>query len=388
MGKIDINQINTKPTDGNQFKAVRVNGAGGSLEYVLLDKNSFDDEVISLLGRIPKWKAGTYKVNDIVLHNKSGSWKIYLVKEFTLTTTEEPSDTAVDWEAITSSSTGGNVDYTKTTPVTRLIGGLTAGYIPSGTIQDVLDDILYPFEPPTFTSSSLTGTNVKTIFELDEVLPASTVISFNYTISDLTKMKNSTSSGSLAASTPALFAATTPFNIKTASSPTTITVGATQLKYNVRTKIDFTLTGTYVNNKGVDGSMTTKKSIEWNPKRYRGYIPESSLSALLAVTSHAQLINVSGINIVESDNTYSKWSGTHTYNLSAYAGNTPPGGYVFYLYDQDLGTASFMSGQFAYATNRVNIATYATIISTATRPYYLYYSVNASSGSSIAVTPS
>lgn len=43
---------------------------------------------------------------------------------------------------------GLTVDYTRTDGIVINSGGLTAGYVPNGTIQDLLDDWLYPYQAP------------------------------------------------------------------------------------------------------------------------------------------------------------------------------------------------------------------------------------------------
>lgn len=52
---------------------------------------------------------------------------------------------------------GGGNGYTRPDGITVSVGGLPINYIPTGTIQDLLDDMLYPFVSPT-TSFSISPT--------------------------------------------------------------------------------------------------------------------------------------------------------------------------------------------------------------------------------------
>lgn len=51
-------------------------------------------------------------------------------------------------------STGGtgDVDYSRTQPITNPFGALVNGYVPDGTVQDLLDDALYSYQAPGLTS--------------------------------------------------------------------------------------------------------------------------------------------------------------------------------------------------------------------------------------------
>jgi hypothetical protein len=53
----------------------------------------------------------------------------------------------------------GDVSYVRTTPIPTTLGGATAGTTFSGTVQDALDIMLYPYQAPAFTSFSFSQTS-------------------------------------------------------------------------------------------------------------------------------------------------------------------------------------------------------------------------------------
>lgn len=91
-----------------------------------------------------------YSSNSFVEHNGK-IWK----SKISVPTNTTPQDPSSYWALV-----GGveQIDYIKQTPILETVGGLQANnYTPSGTIKDLLDDMLYPFQQPSFSSFNLDG---------------------------------------------------------------------------------------------------------------------------------------------------------------------------------------------------------------------------------------
>lgn len=264
------------------------------------------------------------------------------------------------------SSGTANSEYTRAQGIAVSIGGLSAGYVPTGTVQDLLDRMLYPYQAPTFSAFQINGQ--ATVLEVGEnIAPGNKTFSWstanagNVTansviIRDLTN--NQVLGSGLANDGSEVLA--TPTNIfKTSNATHSFSIQATNSQGTV---------------------FSRNFDINWRFRRFAGTIPASSLALLQGVNSVSGLNAVPGISIALSDLTYAK-PGTASYNCSG----SPDGKYIWFLWDTGLGTASFFSGaapaafraaQTVYFTNSLGIG----------RNYYLYISSNPFNGPAVPIT--
>ena len=86
-----------------------------------------------------------------------------------------------------SGSTPSDLKYTNAAPVPKTLGGILAGTTFNNMpIQQVLDTLLYPYNPPVFTSFSILGISAK--YEVGAGLPAGNYV-FKWTIDQPANVK-------------------------------------------------------------------------------------------------------------------------------------------------------------------------------------------------------
>lgn len=130
-----------------------------------------------------------------------------------------------------------DTNYIRTEAVTSPIGGLKSSYVPSGTIQEILDAILYPPVAPevTLTSTTFNDNDIKEK-EVDAIA-ASTTVPFSITV---TKHTNDIAS--------------VKFYVDGAETPLS---GISAVTGNTQT-----LTGDYANTSGINASIKFKVVVE------------------------------------------------------------------------------------------------------------------------------
>lgn len=252
-------------------------------------------------------------------------------------------------------------------PIPDAFGALPAGYIPNKTVLEVVRDLLNFYTAPTFSNFDIT--NILNAYELGEVVPSGL---FDF-----------------------IWATTTPGNIQANS----LTIRDVDLAFNLATglandgnqsisygPLTFTVPTTktfQIQALNTLGSPFTRNTvIRWVPRRWRGIIPNTSRSALEAITDVTDLLAVPSINILDNSIPApgAKYTGPQTLDLSSYPS---PGGLGFWLYDDSLGTTTFTQGAFAYPTTTVVIP--FTNTQGVTRNYRLYITATASVGSAINI---
>ncbi len=266
------------------------------------------------------------------------------------------------------SSGTANSDYTRTLGIAVSIGGLSAGHVPTGTVQDLLDRMLYPYQTPSFSAFQINGQS--TLLELGEsIAPGNKTFSWG-----------TTNAGNITANTIIIKDTTNNQILGSAlanDGSEVLSIPASIFKTNNATH-SFSIQA--INTQG--SNLSRSFDINWRPRRFAGTIPASSLVALQSATSITGLNSVPGIAITLNDLTYAK-PGTATYNCSGSA----DGKYIWFLWDAALGTASFFSGAAPAAFRAAQTVLFSNSFGVG-RNYYLYISSNPFNGSAVPITVS
>jgi len=256
-------------------------------------------------------------------------------------------------------------EYNRIQAIAVSIGGISAGYVPNGTVQDLLDRLLYPYQNPAFTAFQLSGQ--ATNLEIGDSIIAGSKV-FAWTTSNSSNI------------------ATNSILIKDAISNVVLASGlANDGTENITLSL-ISKSGNATHTFSIQATNTNaivfsrNFDVLWRPRRFAGTIPATSLSALHSITSITSLNAVTGISQVINDLTYSKPT-NNTFNCS---GDTN-GKYIWYLWDVTLGSATFTSGPAPAAFQAVQVIAFTNAFGI-TRNYNLYISSNPFNGSGVPIT--
>jgi hypothetical protein len=273
-----------------------------------------------------------------------------------------------------NTSNASEMKYKRTTPTLVGIGGLPAGTVPDGTVQELLDLMLYPYQSPAFTS--LTFNLLPSILELGQAINASYTVA--WAVSNAANILPSSYSLKNLNTNSFLFQ-----NFNGLSRSTAIAILNSQT--NVPGNIAFQIGGTNTLNQ----AFTRNTNIACNSRRFAGVLDSDGLENILYqlefYSNFGLGINVSTIvsffrNISYNDLTYSK-NGTTLFNCSGIVG----GGYVLYAYDAALGSSSFTSGAFPAAFRPLLTAPVVNAFGVI-RTYNFYISSNAFNAPALSIS--
>ncbi len=207
---------------------------------------------------------------------------------------------------------GGSTDYDRATPTGISVGGAVVGSTFSGTVQDALDKILYPYLAPI---ASLTGGNTREF-------GSSTAVSLNWSV---TKKSNSIVSIVVAG------ISITPTGGDQSG------VQAATATQNVNTTLSMS---------AFDGTNTATSNtiVTWRNKRYWG------TSATFGALNNAQILALSGAGVGSGN----ELSNTLTQTRNGINGN---GQFLVFAWPTSFGTPTFMvNGLQNTAYTKVNSA--------------------------------
>jgi len=192
-------------------------------------------------------------------------------------------------------STGTTPTYTNSTPTTAPLGGIAQGAtFVSQTMQQMFDALLYPYQPPAFTSFA--RTNLTTVYEVGQSIPIGLQTfswdasnSSNVSANTVTIKQLSPSTTTLASGLPDVPSTAITLSINISSS--TATVSALNL-YSI----------TAIDTQGT--SFTRNITAFWRNRWYYGKSPNTSITAAQAsgLTNTALVANVT--------NSYVTWPST------------------------------------------------------------------------------
>jgi hypothetical protein len=272
-----------------------------------------------------------------------------------------------------NTSNASEMKYKRTTPTLVGIGGLPAGTVPDGTVQELLDLMLYPYQSPAFTGLSISG--FPSVLELGQAINASYTVAWS--VSNAANILPNTYSFRNVNTNSILFQS---FNGLSRSSAISILGSQT----NVPGNIAFQIGG--INS--LNQAFTRNTNIACNPRRLAAVLSGSALDNLLAqieafrssggITINTIVANFH--NTSYNDLTYSK-NGTTLFNCSGIAG----GGYVLYAYDAALGNSSFTSGAFPAAFRPLLTAPVVNTFGVI-RTYNFYISSNAFNAPALSIS--
>ena len=262
-------------------------------------------------------------------------------------------------------NSGNSPDYTRSDGIAVNIGGLLAGFVPNGTVADLLDKMLYPYQPPAFGSFYM---NVAaTVLEIGASIAAGSKI-FNWSVANAANMEDSS-----------ITIRNVTDNITLASALLNDSTQNIIVPALVKTTIaghSFSIQATNTQEQPFSRLFT----ISWLPRRYAGTLPAGNLADIQAITTQASLNAVPGIANSLNDLNYAK-PGTATYNCSGSAN----GKFIWFLWDATLGTGSFSSGAAPAAFRPVLVVAFTNAFGV-TRNYNLYISSNPFNGASVPIT--
>ena len=270
-----------------------------------------------------------------------------------------------------SGSGSGNTDYNPGRATLVTVGGLQAGTTPTGSIQDTLDKMLFPFQEPAFNSFTIQG-----ISDSDRTLELGNSVSG----SNKTFLWATSHSANVAANSIIIRDVTNANNLATglANDGSEAVTNFPTLHKTDRLQHFFKITGTNTQS----NTFYRDLAFTWEVARIFGTIPASSLSDLLnvgfATGGYHDLDSISGIT-QSSDLSYSKYS-NNPYNCTG-------GKYIFMLIDASLGTPTFTSGGFNAPFNLTNISGFTNRFGVV-RNYNLFVSANAFNGASVPIVTS
>lgn len=169
--------LSTQELDGNliTLKGAQISSVsliGNSLNVVELNGSNFNVD-LSQFTNDTTITGGTFANSTLILSNNTGG--TVTITGFTMTAQSET--------------------YTNLTATTTTIGGIPAGSTFSGlTMQQMWDKLLYPYQPPAFTTFSFTYLNPQTsnIFEVGTGIIDFTNSNFTYATSNATNVSAGT----------------------------------------------------------------------------------------------------------------------------------------------------------------------------------------------------
>ena len=262
-------------------------------------------------------------------------------------------------------NSGSSPDYTRSDGIAVNIGGLLAGFVPSGTVADLLDKMLYPYQPPAFGSFYM---NVATTtLEVGASIAAGSK-TFSWSVANAANMED----GSITIRN-------VTDNITLASNLANDgaqNINVTALVKTTLAAHSFSIQAT--NTEG--GAFSRLFTLSWLPRRFAGTLAAANLADLQAITTQAGLNAVPGIVSNLNDLSYGK-PGTSTYNCSG----SSTGKFIWFLWDASLGTGSFSSGAAPAAFRPVQVVAFTNTFGV-TRSYNLYISSNPFNGASVPIT--
>lgn len=259
----------------------------------------------------------------------------------------------------------GDVNYTRTQGITTPLGGLASGYVPNGTVQKLLDDMLYPYQAPSFSSFIITGqTNP---LEIGQAIPSG----------DQTFTWGTAQAGNIAPNSIAIRDTVT--NALLASNlPNTGSAIVALPSAVVRSVPGQSYTWGIEASNTQGGAFSRSYQHLWRSRLITGTIPATDLAAFLSAAGSGITLPLTGYNIAIRANTLaSSRTGSDTYNCS---GNR----HIFFLWDTALGAGTFTSGGFAAVFNLATVS--VTNAFGVVRTYNLYTSLNSFNGSAVAIT--
>jgi hypothetical protein len=229
-------------------------------------------------------------------------------------------------------------------------------------VQDLLDRILYPYQAPAFTFFQINGQ--PTTLELGEaVLVGSKLFVWG-----------TSNSGNVAANS--LVIRDVAAGSVLASGLANDGAEVINLGAIVRTtpsSYSFSIQGT--NTQGA--SLFRSFDLLWRPRRFAGTIPAAGLADLQGVSSVVELLDFSAVSLSVNDLVNAK-PGAASYNCSG-------GRYIWFLWDQSLGTATFSSGAAPAAFQPVQVVALSKALGVV-RNYNLYVSSNAFNGAAVPIS--
>lgn len=259
-------------------------------------------------------------------------------------------------------SGGGDNSYNRSNPTLVTVGGLTAGTVLTGTVQDALDKQLFPYQAPYFTGFGISGQSQ--LLEIGAAIAAGTK----------TFVWTDANSGNITANSISIIDETTSTTLASglANSGTT-NIAVSAIPNTGITSHTWQIQGTNSHS----GAFSAQFAVAWHPRRFAGTVPAANLSALLGMTNSSDLAAVSGISFSINDLTYSK-PGAGTYNCTG-------GKYIWFLWDATLGDGSFTSNGLGAAMQPKQVVSF-TNANGITRNYYLYVTTNPQNGSAVQLT--
>ncbi|MES2386483.1 MAG: hypothetical protein V4543_00670 [Bacteroidota bacterium] len=259
----------------------------------------------------------------------------------------------------------GSTDYVREYGIPAAVGGLPEGYIPGGSISDLLDALIYPYQYPAFTSFSVSGQ--ASAIELGDSFTGNKI--FLWVISNTDNLvPNSLQIR--------LDAGSNHVDRSAIANDGTETLFVSGLQLTAPGQHIFAIDGTNTKSE----TFTRQYTLSWNPRRMAGTIPAASLAALQAASTQSQINAVSGISLLTNDLVYFKPGGGN-YNCSGAAG----GKYIWFLWDATLGVATFSSGAQPAAFKALQIVSITNAFGV-NRSYYLYISSNPFNGTAVPIT--
>lgn len=163
------------------------NGKDGVVDYSLVDT-----KIKQAIGEI-KQPDSPVVVSDISLKNRdmtvfytNGSKKTIKLPIYSMGGGGVSESRVIQLIGESGGGTGGDVTYDRTTPMAIAVGGAAIGTTFSGTVQDALDKILYPYQAPTFSSFYIDG--VATTYEVGDTFAGGDV-TFRWTTTNSANVK-------------------------------------------------------------------------------------------------------------------------------------------------------------------------------------------------------
>lgn len=263
-----------------------------------------------------------------------------------------------------------DVNYTRSEGITANLGGLTSGYVPNGSVQDLLDDLLYPYLQPAFTSFQLNG--FANPLEIGQEIPSG-LRQFSWGIAN---------SGNLQLNSVIIRDLSYGLDLATGLSND----GVAMIELPSAISRD---TPGQTQSWGILGESTQGDEFgrqyqhTWRARFLAGTIPAANISAFLSEASSSGVVlplSGHGIALRRNDLSASRVN-TDSYNC---VGNK----HIFFLWDTALGTSTaanpFTSGGFGapFNSNSVTVTNAFGVV----RTYLLFTSVNAFNGAAVPIT--
>lgn len=258
-----------------------------------------------------------------------------------------------------SGGSNADVDYVRTTPMPQALGGLTVGYTPDGSLQELMDDMLYPYQPPAFTAFSF---NTGNPLEIGEVITGNKVFSWSFAnagnvVSGSVAVRDHTGNMTIGGGLSGTSAALDMLGPIVKSVP-----GQTHT---------FRIQGISTNAQQIFRDFT----VAWRNRIISATIAQSDLAALVAQTSLSLPLGYN-LSVVGNALGSSRTQAAGTFNCTG-------GRHIVLFWDTSLGLGSFTSGGFGAPFTRYDV----TLVNSfgVSRPYYMYVSVNAFSSAAVPI---